>query len=588
MEIEEILSVQGNNPFFLEQSQQIPIIIGVTGHRDLREQGLPELKCKISQLFDGLNKDYPNTPLVVLSPLAEGADRLVADTAIEMGMDLVVVLPMEKCLYEEDFSVESKREFAGFISKAKHVFELPLLKGNTKENIAIQGEHRNLQYAYGGAFVAQHCQILIALWDGENSDLQGGTAQTVRFKLEGIPEQFDPVKTVLNQVENGPVYHIISPRVSNPTPNGKPFEVIERLPKYRTNDQQLEEDTKQIFHFFEKFNSEIKHQKMQLVKLIHKRQSLLIPEAHLNKLPESPKRIMSRFLIVDALSLRFSQRSNRSALSLFLLPFIAILISQVITSGKFTYWLFFIYVAIFLIAKVSHKIAKRREYENKHQYFRALAEGLRIQFYWKLAGIEMAASDFYLRKQRNELEGIWVALRNWSLIDGTYPVEREQSTQVISNESLEWVKKYWIVKQRDWFNRKANKERKRRERFESLSAVFSFVALLLFFFIAFESFFNISKLLWDHYVLFLIGVVPVISAFLDAFAEKKAFALQSKRYEWMETLFAQAHNEIDYWLDTYPERVSQIIFELGKEALIENGEWVLLHREKPFKVQGML
>ena len=81
--------------------------IGVTGHRDL----VPELKSPpcVSKcgLFSGnCVSDFPELQLQLLTPLAEGADRLVTEVAQEMGIPFVVVLPMFQEIYEKDFDGE--------------------------------------------------------------------------------------------------------------------------------------------------------------------------------------------------------------------------------------------------------------------------------------------------------------------------------------------------------------------------------------------------------------------------------------------------------------------------------------------------
>jgi hypothetical protein len=48
---------------------QAPLTIGVTGHRDLRDDDIDRLERKIGQIFERLRHQYPFTPLVVLSAL---------------------------------------------------------------------------------------------------------------------------------------------------------------------------------------------------------------------------------------------------------------------------------------------------------------------------------------------------------------------------------------------------------------------------------------------------------------------------------------------------------------------------------------
>ena len=86
---------------------RLPLVIGVTGHRDLRDQDVPELERQVAAVIAGLRRDYlddePTTPIIVLSALAEGADRLVARVALANGARLIAPLPMPPDEYRRDF-----------------------------------------------------------------------------------------------------------------------------------------------------------------------------------------------------------------------------------------------------------------------------------------------------------------------------------------------------------------------------------------------------------------------------------------------------------------------------------------------------
>ena len=62
---------------------QIPCIIGITGHRDLIPEQVNDIKKHVKEIIEEQLDKYPNTPVVVLSPLAEGGDTVVAQVAIE-------------------------------------------------------------------------------------------------------------------------------------------------------------------------------------------------------------------------------------------------------------------------------------------------------------------------------------------------------------------------------------------------------------------------------------------------------------------------------------------------------------------------
>src|SRR5580700_3870326 len=81
-----------------------PLVVGVTGHRDLRPQDWEKTKKAVHSVLDELQKTYSPTPVVVLSALAEGADCLVAKVAKDLGIRLIAPLPLPDHLYEKDFT----------------------------------------------------------------------------------------------------------------------------------------------------------------------------------------------------------------------------------------------------------------------------------------------------------------------------------------------------------------------------------------------------------------------------------------------------------------------------------------------------
>src|SRR5947208_17066069 len=97
--------------FSSPRSSPLPLIIGFTGHREFRAEDIPILTGRVREIFQTLRKECPSTPLVLLTSLAEGADRIGARIAIESGIDYIVSLPMKREIYSTDFaSEESKKE----------------------------------------------------------------------------------------------------------------------------------------------------------------------------------------------------------------------------------------------------------------------------------------------------------------------------------------------------------------------------------------------------------------------------------------------------------------------------------------------
>lgn len=159
--------------------QPIPgrIVIGVTGHRKLEDEA--QAASGVREALKALRKALPelkHTPVVfsILSPLAEGADRLVAREAVQIeDAQLEVVLPLEKDDYLTDFkSAASKAEFERMLDRTVRVKALP------------PAPTRNEAYERVGRYVVDHCDVLIALWNGQPAAGQGGTAEIVAYARE--------------------------------------------------------------------------------------------------------------------------------------------------------------------------------------------------------------------------------------------------------------------------------------------------------------------------------------------------------------------------------------------------------------------
>jgi uncharacterized membrane protein YoaK (UPF0700 family) len=150
------------------------IVIGVTGHRELKDRSA--LAAAVRTALDNIMKTMPvlhDTPLVldVLSPLAEGADRLVAEEILKFpDAALDVVLPLEKEDYMEDFrSDASRKEFTDLLAKARSVKTLPPRRSRAES------------YEQAGRYIIERCDVLIALWDGKPAAGRGGTEEIIRY-----------------------------------------------------------------------------------------------------------------------------------------------------------------------------------------------------------------------------------------------------------------------------------------------------------------------------------------------------------------------------------------------------------------------
>jgi len=156
--------------------------VGVTGHRTLSNE--LAILSAVREALTRLKSLVPTsttTPvaLVVVSALAEGADRLVAREALsENGACLEVVLPMPEADYLTDFQSEASRD------EFRHL----LRRASETSNPPPGFKTREEAYEWAGRQVVDRSDAVIGLWDGEPSRGRGGTAEVLAYAEDrGVP-----------------------------------------------------------------------------------------------------------------------------------------------------------------------------------------------------------------------------------------------------------------------------------------------------------------------------------------------------------------------------------------------------------------
>lgn len=143
-------------------AEPLVLAVGISGHRDPHPRALPQLRPSITRVLERPEEAF-GLPIVILSSLAEGADRLVAEIALKRGHRLVAPL------VDEDVTT---------------------------------GQDRDAAYRRAGVHVARECQLLLALWDGTDSGKPGGTWDIV----------------AVQRAAGGAVVHIHAPRATKARP----------------------------------------------------------------------------------------------------------------------------------------------------------------------------------------------------------------------------------------------------------------------------------------------------------------------------------------------------------------------------------
>ena len=102
--------------------------------------------------------------------MAAGADLLVAQTAVALGVGVDAVLPMPLNEYAADFDTESLGLLRSLLQHpAVRCVELSLPGSPVAPDVA----NRDARYANLTQQLTRHSSLLLALWDGKSSAPRG-------------------------------------------------------------------------------------------------------------------------------------------------------------------------------------------------------------------------------------------------------------------------------------------------------------------------------------------------------------------------------------------------------------------------------
>ncbi len=563
------------------------LTIGVTGHRDLLADEIPALKEKVREFFLQLESSFPDLDLQLITPLAEGSDRLVADVAQELEIELIVPLPMPQADYEKDFSsaaaVEAFRESLAD-ARVINLRTLPEAAGQV-----VTGKDRDRQYAQLGIFISNHSQVLLALWDGKPSTATGGTASVVNYHLTAVMPGYavdEESPNLLADNENDLAYHITC---SRDRPEGQPRADLQALQTTWVtahygleSGEQMPLEYQVMLRRLEEFGRD--QAKYQAA--IDKEGVDLLADAPDLEYPAGTQIISGRYRVADWLAIHFQKRISAGLIGIHMIAVMIGLIFIIYSEFDGLDFLVNIFLLAFLAGFIIFKIGERRQWHRKHLDYRALAEGLRVQFYWSLAGvIDVTSAEFaydnFLQKQDVDLGWIRHVMRNVSL--------SRSRDWLPPPEWVDWVVEQWVGDaegksgQLSYYKRKEMEKAKRFKRTTYLGRVMLWAGILMAVFLAAAG--TDMSDFQRHVLLVLMGIFPLIAGIRDAYSHKKAEKELIKQYRFMHGILANARRLLDSTDDLRFRR--RVLKALGKAALEEDAEWILMHRERPLEHSGI-
>jgi hypothetical protein len=263
-------------PTAADARPRLALRMGITGHRELSRFEPREIDRTLAEVFDAISATIQNLQgdprldevyapgpplLLMLSPLATGADRAAAKAAVARGWHLASPLPFLQPIYEEDFK-DSLDEFRDLLSKATKDTAVVELDGDY-----AAGEKRNRGYRDVGRFVVRNCDLLIAVWDGNDPAGVGGTGEIVAYAREhGLPvlhinaAKPREVSLVSDESRTQPVQseeisEIVARAVRGIIWPGLDHEALIAAQRYFTNEEVRETQNKRDFYYFGRFDA---------------------------------------------------------------------------------------------------------------------------------------------------------------------------------------------------------------------------------------------------------------------------------------------------------------------------------------------
>ena len=580
----------------MEQNKRIPVIIGETGHRNIVEEDKPELKARITESLKSIREmckgkdNAEDTPVIMLNSFAQGADMLCAEAAFELGIDVYALLPCPKERYIESFdNEEDKGKLFDYLDRAKRVIIAPDIernKGWLKRNFDISDS--SYEYRQLGIYMAEHCHILLALWDGKPPKTQYGcgTAEVIEFALEHKfldgDNLFKP-----GTINDTAVVWIKTRREGDGAPadirakwltsnladrkegDGDKYSVSDNPPGF----------IEQIIANTAEYNAD----------------KTCVPEGrvklwkNVDELDEYRKNIRFHYAKADEIS--YSKNQHPYTVMLLILAILGTLVALtflIYDDASLPYMIFPCTLVIGAIILLCY-FGGKKGYHKKYIKYRAFAEALRIQFYLSLSLKEREiitnVCDLYSWTQKVDMVWIDKALQSLSVISAS------DKTKISTDEVIDTGigRNEKPTGQLRYHTHKRPQNLKKAQKFNRLSTVFQIATLVLYFCLfaieitAFVFKFKKADFFWEgeifnglpwrNFGAIILGVTTIGSLLITSYWGKLSFDRKADDNAKMVTFYASANERWREVRDLPYADVERFLKEIAREEIVENGIW---------------
>ena len=577
--------VQGNSP----------LIVGVSGHRDLDPAELPRLKDAVAAFLTQIKSYLPDTEVHMVVGMAPGADLLVVETALDLNVQVEAVLPMSLDQYAADFQPNTLQHLKELLRHPRvHCRELRADAQESRDAAPLSSvDARNAMYAKLTDTLIRRSSLLLALWDGRPSNLSGGTADTVLRYLgvhTGGSQDADALGFVSEVEELDPrtrlVYWAPTARINvAPLPLQRPACFLSgagdnALHAHPSMPRCLKIQLEQLNDYNLEFRT------LSASGRLGTPDSLLAPLPRLGAGSRSEllEDIDAQYTKADALAVYYQRRSDRLFDLFAIVAFamgIAYLMYDKLTSSRA---LLIVYLAMLFTGLGAYYVLEGRRWFSKHLTYRALAETLRARFYLRLAGADhrVNSTEVLALSGIDRFEGFsWIAFVLNSIEPADISVLTDRPPESARQRC---VVEAWIQSQHRYFTVKVAVLEKRSRRIQRLkqALLVSILVVISSLFISGDSFDRMQTPLGisvKNMLTFTLGLLAVLLGAWELHQNKMATRELLWQYRNQRGHFARAKALLSRV--TSVRRRHEVLAELGKDSLMESYLWTIhrYHRE---------
>ena len=529
------------------------LTIGVTGHRKLGNIDI--LRERVKNVIDRILNNFPASKstsvlLRILSPLAEGSDRLVAEEVLKYnGAELKVILPLCIGEYLEDFkSEDSKVDFNNLIQKAKYVFTLneKPLKESIPENLL--DEFKKQAYEETGRYIVDHSDVLIALWDKSPAQGKGGTADIVKYA--------ESKKCPLFIVNTNSSHEITF--VKGNGINTNLYKRLDDFNSFKFNDKLWNQTIKEKSDLF--FNENGSKKEYNLPEQAKKTvKELLLPYYAYAEIFATKQQSWYKYIGLCVLWLAF--------ISVAIIGFGAVILDHI---PKYIFGIeLFLLLVISILIYFSNKMGT-------HKYWietRFLAEHLRTDIILAICGLKISSPQYIRHIPEADTRNSWMILTLEEIINNIDTPKLDVNKYLIQLKY--YVQKVWIEDQIEYHRNRRKKILKKSNVLEKMGEMIFYFAIII---AVIHLILNINSIILDNILILAALLLPALGATVAAIRTHRDYKKIANDSMIMVYNLEKLGQELNKPLTT--DRLHSIIRKTEEFMRKDTEDWLLLFASK--------